>query len=250
VIDGSPTMLQAYLAFASCWWRSPLRWPASAAGGDGGDGTQMRHLALTDALTGLANRRWGRGAAAAGAARARSATAALRLIMVDIDHFKQLNDTLRARSRRRGAHRPRQAAERAGARHGPGRPLGWRGVPAAGARDATRGRAEVGRDRAAAGGRGRRFAEGFVLTISLGVASYRPGDTAPSLDRARRRRALPRQAGGRDRVRRIVATAARDRRSRRSPRRRVRDQNPCRSASGAMRSRDLGVIVILSGHGG
>ncbi len=51
-------------------------------------------LALTDALTGLANRRLFDEALASEWSRARRGDASLALLMVDIDRFKQLNDTL------------------------------------------------------------------------------------------------------------------------------------------------------------
>ena len=60
--------------------------------------------ARTDALTGLLNRaRHPRAARGGDAQRAARRAAPLGVGMVDIDHFKRVNDSLRARRRRRGA---------------------------------------------------------------------------------------------------------------------------------------------------
>jgi diguanylate cyclase (GGDEF)-like protein len=54
--------------------------------------TALTRLALTDPITGLANRRGGEAALAREVSRARRGGAALSLVMFDIDHFKAVND--------------------------------------------------------------------------------------------------------------------------------------------------------------
>jgi len=54
---------------------------------------QVQHLAITDPLTGLNNRRYFFEAARRELERARRYQSPLSLIMVDIDHFKRVNDT-------------------------------------------------------------------------------------------------------------------------------------------------------------
>ena len=54
--------------------------------------TALTRLALTDPITGLANRRGGEAALAREVARARRSGMALSLVMFDIDHFKAVND--------------------------------------------------------------------------------------------------------------------------------------------------------------
>jgi len=54
---------------------------------------QMRTLALTDGLTGAMNRRAIADLAARELARARRGEAAVTLMLIDIDHFKRINDT-------------------------------------------------------------------------------------------------------------------------------------------------------------
>ena len=54
---------------------------------------QMRTLALTDGLTGAMNRRAITDLAAREIARARRGDAAVTLMLIDIDHFKRINDT-------------------------------------------------------------------------------------------------------------------------------------------------------------
>ncbi|MDD3311298.1 PAS domain S-box protein [Pseudodesulfovibrio sp.] len=55
--------------------------------------TKLRELATTDALTGLNNRRWFMELATAEFARSRRYNRALAMFMMDIDHFKRVNDT-------------------------------------------------------------------------------------------------------------------------------------------------------------
>ncbi|HZW04440.1 MAG TPA: diguanylate cyclase [Anaerolineaceae bacterium] len=54
---------------------------------------QLEHLANTDSLTGLVNRRYFYELAGAAFEQARSTRTSLAVLMVDIDHFKQVNDT-------------------------------------------------------------------------------------------------------------------------------------------------------------
>jgi diguanylate cyclase (GGDEF)-like protein len=54
--------------------------------------TALTRLALTDPITGLANRRGGEAALAREVSRARRGNAPLSLVMFDIDHFKSVND--------------------------------------------------------------------------------------------------------------------------------------------------------------
>ena len=74
----------------------------------------MRNLALaelrasTDALTGLANRRAAGETAHRMVAQAGRTVAPLAAILFDLDHFKQINDTLRPPEGRRGARRGRR----------------------------------------------------------------------------------------------------------------------------------------------
>jgi diguanylate cyclase (GGDEF)-like protein len=61
-------------------WRSKERWAA------------LERLALTDRVTGLFNRHAGELALEREVARARRTRAAFSLVLIDIDHFKQVND--------------------------------------------------------------------------------------------------------------------------------------------------------------
>jgi two-component system cell cycle response regulator len=54
---------------------------------------QLEALAITDALTGLANRRWLMTRLEEEVSRARRYKESLSVVMIDIDHFKQVNDT-------------------------------------------------------------------------------------------------------------------------------------------------------------
>ncbi|WP_419785980.1 PAS domain S-box protein [Pseudodesulfovibrio sp.] len=54
---------------------------------------KLRELATTDALTGLDNRRWFMEQAMAEFSRSRRYNRALAMLMLDIDHFKNVNDT-------------------------------------------------------------------------------------------------------------------------------------------------------------
>ena len=75
---------------------------------------QVQQLAATDALTGIANRKTFRQALDRELDRAPRAGDDVSLVMLDIDHFKRLNDELRAPGRRRGAA-PQSARQLRGA---------------------------------------------------------------------------------------------------------------------------------------
>ena len=140
--------------------------------------------AATDPLTGLANHRAFQERLTAEVRGAPSATAApLALAVIDLDHFKRVNDVPRPPGGRPRAARGRRGSSRAGARRRPGRPHGRRGVRVAHARDRRRGGVAGGR----AGARGDRGAHAFPgvgrVTISAGVCD---------LPRRRRRRAAVR----------------------------------------------------------
>ncbi len=55
---------------------------------------QLQEAALTDELTGLNNRRWFFGQSATSLASAIDAGQSITVVMIDIDHFKQINDRL------------------------------------------------------------------------------------------------------------------------------------------------------------
>src|SRR6185503_17599282 len=55
---------------------------------------ETRRQATTDELTGLPNRRWFDGRLQAAIERARVRGDSLALLVIDLDHFKELNDTL------------------------------------------------------------------------------------------------------------------------------------------------------------
>lgn len=54
--------------------------------------TTLEQAAMTDALTGLLNRRGGEEAVTQHIARTRRLTTAISLVLIDIDHFKHIND--------------------------------------------------------------------------------------------------------------------------------------------------------------
>ncbi|TMB90554.1 MAG: diguanylate cyclase, partial [Chloroflexi bacterium] len=54
---------------------------------------ELEQIALTDALTGLFNIRWWRDMGARLTAQSRRTGAGLAVLMVDLDHFKQINDS-------------------------------------------------------------------------------------------------------------------------------------------------------------
>ena len=68
--------------------------------------TDLRELAMTDYLTGAYNRRSFDDLGRREVARARRNGSPLALLIIDIDHFKIFNDTLRAPGRRRAVVQP------------------------------------------------------------------------------------------------------------------------------------------------
>ena len=110
--------------------------------------------ASTDALTGLPNRRYFDEFCGL-LARRRRAGDAVGILMIDIDKFKVLNDTLRARDRRRGPARGRRRDRRGGPRGRRPGPLRRRGVrrPAAQPEPGRRARGRRARPSAVGGAR-------------------------------------------------------------------------------------------------
>ena len=123
---------------------------------------EAQRLSLTDPLTGLWNYRYLRESLRREVERASRFGRMLSVLALDLDRFKDVNDTLRARRRRRGAGRVRPADARRDPRGRPGLPAGRRGVrgAAAGDRRARRGDRRRAARRGGAGhpGRSRRRA--------------------------------------------------------------------------------------------
>jgi diguanylate cyclase (GGDEF)-like protein len=161
---------------------------------------EMRRLALTDALTGLANRRWAEEQLEEELARAERYGHGFAVVMLDIDHFKVLNDTHGhpagdavlvdlSEQLRRMVRATDQVARWGGEEFlilAPETPL-----------EAAAELAEALRVHVAAGSLG---AGRFAMTVSLGVAGFRAGDSvAHVIDRADA--ALYRaKRGGRNRI--------------------------------------------------
>ncbi len=181
VVGGFGLLLQAYLLYAvmiaSLYFFADLQQRMVAMEETA---RTMRKLANTDALTGLANRRQGEEQLARELRRAERYGRAFSVLMLDIDHFKDLNDrfghqacddVLVDLSRRIGSMvRASDTVAR------------WGGeeflllTPETGIGDAQR-LAEMIRSHVADNSLGGRY----QVTVSLGVASYRPGDTLGSL---------------------------------------------------------------------
>ncbi|MDA0700140.1 MAG: GGDEF domain-containing protein [bacterium] len=166
----------AALAFFAGQQQRLAAWRATAQ--------EMRHLALTDALTGLANRRWAEEQLELEMARADRYGRGFSVVMVDIDWFKALNDAHGhpagddvlvdlGRSLRAMVRSTDQVARWGGEEFlilAPETP-----IPAAVEL------AEAIRSRVAAEALG----SGHAVTISLGVAGFRNGDSRSMLiDRA------------------------------------------------------------------
>lgn len=169
---------------------------------------EMERMASTDALTGLANRRAFEARLAGEVGRAAAAGHPLSLVMVDMDHFKRVNDeygheagdaTLRELAARlRGGLRDGDMVARVG---------GEEFVcilPGAGL-DAALRRAELLRARVSA----TPFPGVGPQTLSAGVAELLPGESGEALLRAADARLYAAKEAGRDRV---MGTAA-DRRA-------------------------------------
>ena len=179
--DGVGVMLQAYLAYAvmivALFFFADLQERVAAMEETA---RTMRQLANTDALTGLANRRQAEEQLARELRRAERYGRTFSLLMLDIDHFKDLNDryghqagddVLVDLARRLGAMvRASDTVARWGGEEfllvAPETPL-----------DDARRLAEMIRRHVA----DNHLADRFQVTVSLGLASYRPGDTVPSL---------------------------------------------------------------------
>ncbi|NML16747.1 GGDEF domain-containing protein [Azohydromonas sp. G-1-1-14] len=92
-------------------------------------GQALKRLASTDGLTGLLNRRACTEHSAEAFTMARRRQAPLAVLLLDLDHFKQINDTLGHEGGRHGAAAHGRAAAPVPAPDGPELPLGRRGVP-------------------------------------------------------------------------------------------------------------------------
>jgi diguanylate cyclase len=197
---GAPTLVQIYLAhvvvlvalsfFAGVQQRLAA-WQDAAQ--------EMRLMALTDALTGLANRRWGEEQLEQELLRAARYGRSFAVIMLDIDHFKLLNDTY-GHAAGDGvlvdlAHRLRRLLRATD------HVVRWGGeeflILAPETRlDAALELADSLRERVAAESMG----GGHVVTVSLGVATYHPGDVSASLIERADAALYRAKRGGRDRV--------------------------------------------------
>jgi diguanylate cyclase len=160
---------------------------------------EMRLMALTDALTGLANRRWGEEQLEQELLRAARYGRGFAVILLDIDRFKLLNDThghaagdgvlVDLAQRLRRLLRATDHVVR------------WGGeeflILAPETRlDAALELAASLRERVAAESIG----GGHAVTISLGVATYHPGDVSASLIERADAALYRAKRGGRDRV--------------------------------------------------
>ena len=159
----------------------------------------MRRLAHTDMLTGLPNRRQGDERLSAELQRAQRYGRVFSVVMLDIDHFKALND--------RYGHQAGDdvlvdlARYLAATLRGTDSVARWGGeeflviAPETGRADAER-LAELLR----AGIEQQLFAERFHVTASLGVASYRAGDSLAGLVARADAALYQAKNGGRNRV--------------------------------------------------
>jgi diguanylate cyclase (GGDEF)-like protein/PAS domain S-box-containing protein len=160
---------------------------------------ELTRLAETDALTGLANRRAFEARLEREVARARRTGAPLSVVVLDLDHFKEVNDrhgheegdrALRTLAERmRAATRASDVIARIG-----GEEFAWLlpGTPAEGAHAmAERLRGVVAAEP---------FGIAGTRTISGGVAELGPGDDGAALLRAADMRLYAAKSSGRDRV--------------------------------------------------
>ena len=159
----------------------------------------MHQVASTDPLTGLLNRRAMADHLAANHALVQRGAQPMAVILIDVDHFKQIND--------RAGHAAGDEALIAlstllrGQLRGYDRLARWGGeeflvmAPATGLGAAHELAERIRRATAAA-----QWDHGQVVTISLGVAECRPLDTVDSLIGRADRALYAAKAGGRDRV--------------------------------------------------
>ncbi len=179
LIDGSPEVARNLL----CILAGRIRGDDAVLGAASQQRQRLEHLAMVDALTGLRNRRWLDEAFGRQLARALRGGQELSLLMVDIDHFKRINDArghpfgdtvLQSVARvLAGGLRPQDLLARYGGEEFgvllPGIAL-ENGVTIA---DRLR--------RAIEGEAGRAINAAPRITVSIGVASLQAGDTLPSL---------------------------------------------------------------------
>ena len=183
LIDGSPEVARNLLRILA----GRIRGDDAVLGAASQQRQRLEHLAMVDALTGLRNRRWLDEAFGRQLARALRGGQELSLLMVDIDHFKRINDArghpfgdtiLQSVARvLAGGLRPQDLLARYGGEEFgvllPGIAL-ENGVTIA---DRLR--------RAIEGEAGRAINAAPRITVSIGVASLQAGDTLSSLiDRA------------------------------------------------------------------
>jgi diguanylate cyclase (GGDEF)-like protein len=206
-VGGFGLLLQAYLAYAvtiaALYFFADLQQRMVAMEETA---RTMRKLANTDALTGLANRRQGEEQLARELRRAERYGRVFSVLMLDIDHFKDLNDrfghqagdeVLVDLSRRIGSMvRASDTVARWGGEEflllTPETPVG----------DAQR-LAEMVRRHVAENS----LAGRYQVTVSLGVASYRPGDTLASLIARSDAALYLAKRGGRNQVRLEIVPA-------------------------------------------
>jgi diguanylate cyclase (GGDEF)-like protein len=206
-VSGFGLLLQAYLAYAvtiaALYFFADLQQRMVAMEETA---RTMRKLANTDALTGLANRRQGEEQLARELRRAERYGRVFSVLMLDIDHFKDLNDrfghqagddVLVDLARRIGSMvRASDTVARWGGEEflllTPETPIG----------DAQR-LAEMIRRHVADNS----LAGRYQVTVSLGVASYRPGDTLGSLVARSDAALYLAKRGGRNQVRLEIVPA-------------------------------------------
>ena len=207
IVSGFGLFLQAYLAYAvtiaALYFFADLQQRMVAMEETA---RTMRKLANTDALTGLANRRQGEEQLARELRRAERYGRVFSVLMLDIDHFKDLNDrfghqagddVLVDLSRRIDAMvRASDTVAR------------WGGeeflllTPETSIGDAQR-LAEMIRQHVTDNS----LAGRYQVTVSLGVASYRPGDTLSSLVARSDAALYLAKRGGRNQVRLEIVPA-------------------------------------------
>ena len=209
---------------------------------------ELERLAHVDGLTGLLNQRSFRTHLAAEAARRRAAGEALSLLVLDLDHFKAINDAhghpagdrvlAEAARRLREVARTDDVVGRVG-----GEEFAWL-LPDAGV-----GPAVEAAERLRAAIADRRFGPGLAVTASIGVCELHAGGTPNSSSRGPTRRSTGRRApvatrsspGRRTSPPAWPAGGRRDRRDagaarrRRRPRSRAAGGQPCRGAGGVPR---------------